>query len=143
MRRLRRRVVRNTRARSCALFASETRKVGPGYLILALTFLETDQINPVRVNETVDRFHEALGQRLQQGGRGDEMTQVIAQEADQPHIALELRHVGVEVESVEALHFQGDVLAEDVGQGRVAYIHSWRGSRGPSPYRTTTAPCGS
>jgi hypothetical protein len=78
----------------------------------------------VRGSEGVDGLEEGVCDGGEQGGRGEEVSAVIAEEADHAEFALELGDVDVEVHAVDAFTCQGDVVAEDVGDG-AWYTHGW------------------
>jgi hypothetical protein len=49
---------------------------------------------------------------------------VMAQEPDDPLLALQVGHVHVQVHAVDAFHFQGDAFTEDF-RNRSWYTHGW------------------
>jgi hypothetical protein len=62
-----------------------------------------------------------------------------AQERSNATLALQLRLIDVEVHAVDAFDLEGDMLADDIGNG-VRYTHGWL--RSTKVLRTTTALCG-
>ena len=106
-----------------------TRAILGDDVVLPLPALERDQRDVVAscANVLIGR-DEAIVQRRKQRRRRNRMAQVIVQEVAQPARRLQLRHVGVQVQPVDAANRQGHVVADklvDVGHQRLL----WRGSR--------------
>src|SRR5205823_10388337 len=55
--------------------------------------------------------------RLEEHGRGNRVTAMLAQEANHAQFVLEPGDVGVEIHPVDALHFQGHMLLQDFREG--------------------------
>ena len=67
------------------------------------------------VGELLDRGDEAIVERLEQGRRGHRMSQMVVQEVAQAAGRLELGHVGVQVQAIDAPDFERHVLTDNVG----------------------------
>ena len=107
----------------------ETGQIGRRHLILALALGEGEQRDAVGLGEGLDGLDEGVADGGEQGGGGEEVSAVVAQEADDAPLALELGDVDVEVHAVDALDFQGDVVAQDIGDG-LWYTHGGFWSQG-------------
>jgi hypothetical protein len=88
-----------------------------GDFVLALSFGKGEHGDPVLAREALDFLDEGVADRLQKRGRSDGVTALTAKKTDYPEFGLEFGNVSVEVEPVNALHFEHDVLAQDFGQG--------------------------
>jgi hypothetical protein len=90
----------------------------PGrHVALALLPGEGDDRDGVGAGEGIDGPDEGVADRGEQGGGGEEMSAVVAKEADHAEFALELGDVDVDVHAVDAFNFQGDMIAEDGSDG--------------------------
>ena len=86
-------------------------------VVLALPLGEREQRDAVPLDEPLDGGDEGLADRVHQRGRREWVSAVVAQEPDDALLALQVGHVHVEVHAVDAFDFQGDVLAQDSGDG--------------------------
>jgi hypothetical protein len=102
----------------------KARQVLSGDVVFALLLGEGDYRDGACGGEGVDGLDESIADGGEQGRGGDEVSAVVAEEADHAEVALELGDVDVEVHAVDALDFQGDVVPEDVGDG-LGYTHGW------------------
>ena len=66
-------------------------------------------------DERLDGLNEMPRDRLHEGRRRPRVAAVLAEEVHHAAYMLELRHIHVEVHPVDALDFQRDVLAQDLG----------------------------
>src|SRR5262249_392673 len=107
----------------------EVREVLCGDVVLAPAFGEAEQVEGVLVGEGLDGLDEGVGDGGEQGGGGEEVPSVVAKEGDHAELTLEFGDEDVEVHAVDALDFQGDVLAEDSGDG-LGYTHGGFWSQG-------------
>jgi hypothetical protein len=80
-----------------------------------LPLLEREQRHAVRVREGVNRRHERLADGVHQHRRGKRMAAVLPEERGHPARVLQLGHVRVEVQPINALDLQRDVLTQDFG----------------------------
>jgi len=60
---------------------------------------------------------ERFGDGVHQGTGGEPVAEVKTEKTGYPSSPLQSRHVDVEVHAVNAFHFQGDVLAKNIGDG--------------------------
>ncbi len=86
-----------------------------GHVVLALPGAEVDQIHALVGDEAVDGRHEGLRDRVHEHRGHEREPPVELEEAHHPEIVLQTRLVEVEVHPVDALDFQRDVVAEDIG----------------------------
>jgi len=63
------------------------------------------------VDERQDRRDEPAGDRLHHRTRGEGVTALLEEPHD-PEVALQLRHVQVEIHPIDALHLQRDVVRQ-------------------------------
>jgi len=131
--------VRKTRVFSLGL-ADEDDPFGGGdagqvrghHVVLPLPGGEGEERNLLPGCEGLDRPDEGLADRVHQSRGGDRVPAVVPEEPDHPALRLELGDVHVEVHPVDALHFQGHVVAEDLRHGSW-YTYGWlRSFGGPS-----------
>ena len=93
-------------------------------VVFALLFGEGEQRHVVGLGEGFDGLDEGVADGGEQCRRGEEVPAVLAEEADHAEFALELGDVDVEVHAVDTFDFQGNVIAEDSGDG-LRYTHGW------------------
>ena len=84
-----------------------------GNVILALSFLKSDHRNVLGFGERLKSRNELSGYLGHHGRRGQRLL-AIAEEPDYSAIGLQTRHLKVQVEAVDAFHFQGHMLANDL-----------------------------
>ncbi len=87
-------------------------------IVLALAAFELDDRYELLLGKYADRLDETVVQRAEGGRRSDLIAEVIAQEGAQLTGRLQLGHVAVEIEPVNARGRQRDVVAQyrgDVG----------------------------
>jgi hypothetical protein len=86
-------------------------------VVLPLAFLKREQRHALRGHEGLDRGHE----RHADGGHQDRgrkrVTSVRAEEGRHAAVVLQLGHVDVEIQPVDALHLQRRVLLENFAHG--------------------------
>ena len=97
--------------------ASKACQVLGGDIVLALPLGEGQDLDALLGGEGFDGLDEGVADGRQQGGGGEEVAAVVAQEADHAQFPLQLRDVDVEVHAVDALDFQSHVLAQDSCDG--------------------------
>jgi len=88
-----------------AFLFREGREVFLGDLILALPMGEGQQRDALRLGEAFQCFDEGGRERLHQRRGGEGGSAHLAEEADHAPHALQLGHVDIEVQAVDALHF--------------------------------------
>ena len=86
-----------------------------GHIVLALALGEVDEVEAPVGHEAVDAHHEALGDRVHEGGGDEGHPTVALEEPDDPRRVHELGLVQIQVHPVDALDLQGDVVGEDIG----------------------------
>jgi len=119
--------------------AVEAGQVLAGDFVLALSFGEGDHRDPLLAREALNLLDEGVADRLQQHRRRDRVAAVAAEETNHSKFMLQFRNVSVEVEPVNALHFQRDVLAQDFGQG-AGDTHGRLRSASPRPALASRTP---
>jgi hypothetical protein len=92
-------------------------KLARRHALFALVAGEGDERDTLGRHEPMDGRDEALADRVHERRGRKRLPAVVAEEADDPAFALELRDVDVAVHAVDALHLPGDVLADDLGDG--------------------------
>jgi hypothetical protein len=65
--------------------------------------------------ELLYRLDKAIVHRLEQRRRRDGVPEIVAEEVAEAPRSLELRHVGVQIQSIETADLQRDVMADNVG----------------------------
>ncbi len=85
------------------------------HVVLALPGGELDDLDAARGSELTDLRIKRLGAVGQHRGGGHRLAQVLADEPDHAKLALQLRHIHVAVDAVDALQLKHDVLPEHVG----------------------------
>src|SRR5512135_1468222 len=88
-----------------------------GDVVLALPLGERDQGDLFLVDETLDRGDEGLADRVHESRGGEGLTAVEPEEGSDASFGLEPGLIDVEVHAVDALDLEGQVLAEDIGNG--------------------------
>ena len=106
-----------------AFFGGELVAVGGGHVILALPLLERHDRHLLLLGELVHAGEEGLGDGIHQNAGGELVAEMEPEEGSHPGGPLQCGHVNVEVHTVDALHFQGDVLAENLGDTAWWYAH--------------------
>ncbi len=91
-----------------------------------------DQVDPFPLDEALDGGHEVLRHGRQQRRGRHRVTAQRAQVVGGAASALQERHVGVQVHTVDALQFKGDVIGQNLGGGS-CYVHVGVGSRTGAP----------
>jgi hypothetical protein len=71
----------------------------------------------VALDEGLDVLDEGVADGSEQGGGGEEVPAVVAEDADHTQLALELWDKDVEVHAVDAFNFQGHMVAQDISDG--------------------------
>ena len=66
---------------------------------------EGEQRDALRLGEAFQRFDEGRGDRVHQRRGGEGRAMLLAEEADHAPHALQLGHVDIEVQAVDAFHF--------------------------------------
>jgi hypothetical protein len=74
-----------------------------GALVFGLVTLKVKHRDALRFDESLDFGNEFSGDMAQQRWRSDRLTTLLAEETDQSCPMLELRHVTVEVKSIDRL----------------------------------------
>ena len=87
------------------------------HVVLALPRLEVHHRDAVAGGELPDLRVERLRPLREHGGRGDRLAQVLPDEPDHAQVTLQLRHVQVAVDAVDALQLEGDVTGQDISGG--------------------------
>jgi hypothetical protein len=98
-----------------ALAFGEAGAMGRGDGVFVLAGLEFHDGNGVGGGKLLDRRGEAVVHRFEQGGRGNRMAEMIAQEVTEAAGRLQLGHIRVQIEPVEAAHFERDMVTDNVG----------------------------
>ena len=119
-----------------ALAAGPVPEVRLGALVLALAFLEADQVDVAVPGEGLDRGHELASDGSHQGRRGHRVAADVAEEVGGTARSLQQRLIEIEVETVDALDLQADVVGE--GFGDVACYSHGAGSGRWAPHRAVT-----
>src|SRR3712207_181825 len=86
-----------------ALLAREGGAVSSGEIILALPLGEGDERDALLLGKALNGGHERPADRLHQGCGGDRLAPVLPEEADHAQLPLQLGHVDIEVQPVDAL----------------------------------------
>src|SRR5579871_2154041 len=107
-----------------AFAALEACPILQGNLLLALPRGEGNERDLVPLGETLHAGDERLGQGIHKGRRSEGVTTMGAEEGSDLTFALEPGLVDVEVHAVDALDLQGNMLAQDFGNG-AWYTHGW------------------
>ena len=98
-------------------------------VVFALPLGEGEQRDGVLVGEVCDGLEEGVADGGEQGRGGEEVSAVVAEEGDDAQLALELGDIDVEVHAVDAFNCQGNLIAEDSGDG-LGYSHGGFWSQG-------------
>src|SRR5262249_3145378 len=101
-----------------------------GDIVLALALGEGDQRDLLARDEPLDRGDEGLADRLHEDRGRKRLPAVEAEERGDATVRLKARLVHVEVHAVDALDLEGDVAAQDIGDGPW-YGHRWLRSGRP------------
>ena len=83
------------------------------HVILALSLLEWDQRHAVVFGEALGGSNEGLGDWVHQRRRGELTAAVAPKESHHTALALQRRHVDVEVHPIDALQLKDDVRVHD------------------------------
>ena len=105
-----------------AFVPREPGQVGPGEVVLALPLAERDERDARGGGERADGRDEGRADGLHQRRGGEGVPPVEPEEGDHPQLVLEPGDVHVQVQPVDALHFQGHMLGEDLGNA-ARYTH--------------------
>ena len=87
------------------------------HIILTLTLAEVDQRHLLLGREPAHRSVERLGHRRQRSRRADLAPELTTQVPDQPQLPLQLRNVGVQIHTVDALHLEEDMIGKHISGG--------------------------
>ena len=101
-------------------------EVGRHDVDVAITLLEMHNGNVVLLGEDIDGLAEPVAHLFHHRGRGDHHAQVTPHEAHHLARGLEVRHVGVQVDPVEALEIEHHMVIEQV-------VHVDDGGHGAPP----------
>jgi hypothetical protein len=93
----------------------ESGPIGRDERVFAFATFEVHERNVTIVRTLLDGRDQAVMSRLEQRRRGHRMAQVVVEEMAQTAGCLELGHVGVQVEAIDAPHFERDVVTDNVG----------------------------
>ena len=85
------------------------------HVVLALALAELDERNPMLRHKAFQPGHEVPAHRAHRRRRRQRLAAVFAEEPDNPELALQPRHVDVEVHPVDALDRKRDMPAENIG----------------------------
>jgi hypothetical protein len=112
-----------------------------GHLVLALAALEPDHRNLLALDETSNLRAETIPQPTEKSRRRQREAQVFAEEKHQLTRSLELRHVAVDVDPIDAAHLKTDLICENLRDGRAhgGPPLSWQKVEAPS-CPTVTSP---
>ena len=86
-----------------------------GDRVFILAGLEFHHRNRMRGRKLLDRRGESVVHRLEERRRRNRMTEMIAQEVTEATRGLQLGHIGMQIEPVEAADFERDVLTDNGG----------------------------
>ena len=89
-----------------------------GDIVLALTLAEFEDGDRLATGEILEGRDEVFGDGIHESAGGELVAAMKAEEVDDALFALQRRDVDVEIHAVDSLDFEGDVLGEDVGNGR-------------------------
>jgi hypothetical protein len=87
------------------------------HVVLALPRPEVHDRDAAARGELADLRVERLSTLRQDSGRGDRLAQVLPDEPHDAEVALELRHVQVAVDPVDALQLEQHVAGQDISGG--------------------------
>jgi hypothetical protein len=94
---------------------SEVRAVRRSNRVFVLPGLEVHDWNGVAADKLFDGRHESIVHRLEQRRRRDRIAEIITQEVAEAAGRLQLGHVRVQIQPVEAPHFERDVVTDNIG----------------------------
>ena len=97
-----------------ALTGGEPRTVRRDKLVLALATFERDARNVPLLGELLDGGDDAIVVWLEQRGGRHRMPEIIVKEVTQAAGCLELGHVGVQIDAIDAADFKRDVVADNI-----------------------------
>jgi hypothetical protein len=97
----------------------------------AVRLLQLQDRDPMARSEGLDLASEASADLLDESGRADAIAEVTFQELVDLRPDLQVRHIGVEVEPVDALHLQRDVTVEHLVDVHHLAHHGERALTGP------------
>ena len=83
--------------------------------MLSLSLLEMHDRYVRLFGKLIHPGDERLGDGIHQNAGSELMAEMKTEEGGHPSRPLQRGHVHVEVHAVDALHFQGDVLADNIG----------------------------
>ena len=83
--------------------------------VLALALAELHERNLMLRHEAFQLGHEVAAHRAHQRRRRQRLAAVLAKEAHDPALALQLRHIDIEVHPVDAFDRKPDMAAENIG----------------------------
>src|SRR5262249_35907539 len=93
-------------------------------IVLALPLLKGNDRNLLLLDEGIDLTQEGVGHHAHERRGSDGLAALEAEKASSLFFRLQFRLVDVEVHAIDALDFQGYVLAKDVGNA-ARYTHGW------------------
>ena len=96
-----------------ALVGIEALQILPRDVVLALVLCEAHHVHPVFGHETVHVGDKLLGFRGHRCCRGEPLSEMASQVPHHATHALQLRHVNVQVQPVDALTLEHDVVSQD------------------------------
>ena len=85
------------------------------HAVLALALAELDEGNVMVRHHAFQLGDEVAADRTHQRRRRQRLATVLAEESDNPALALQTRHVNVEVHPVDALDRKRDMAIENIG----------------------------
>ncbi len=100
-----------------AFLAAEFLAIGGGHVILTLALLEMYDRHFFFSGKLLHVREKRFGDGVHQDTGGEPVAEVKPKKTGYSSSPLQSRHVDVEVHAVNAFHLQGDVLAENIGDG--------------------------
>jgi len=88
------------------------REVLLGHIVLALAFLEGDDIDVPLLGKALDVLHELLGHGRDRRGGGNRTAEVSAHEVHEAALGLQPRDVAVEIQPVNSFNLQHDMASD-------------------------------
>jgi len=118
-----------------ALVALERSQVLVRHVVLPLSLLEGDQVDPLGCDEALDGVHEALTHRGDHDRGGHPDRQLRLQEVDEAGARLQRRDVGVEIHPVDRFQLKSHVVLEDFSNVFAYHGYGAPGERGRHGHR--------
>ena len=110
-----------------------------GDFVLALPFLEGNQIDTLVDDELIDVANKSFRHRRDRRGRGKTLAPMNPQVADNSTNRLQMRDVDVQVHPVDRLDLQHHMVTQDI-RHRSCYAHrGLRSSTGPRTHRASSS----